>query len=161
MAQESIHQLTREEHVKAISPDNPVNRVAVQAIAAIEESLEAKSGAIDFSIIPFIYGSPFFDIEPIGGGMGGLNVDVAFLDVEEGEQVYRERNLSLKFGTGDIDNPGEFLDALSKRTIKKIRFSFSADKGNIAEDPDGRIVLQGVKVASWKEDTSSKFSILR
>jgi len=161
MAQERPDKTSREEQVRSIGPDDPVNRAAVEAIAVIEESLGTRRGEIEFSIIPFFYGSPFFTVEPISGGMGGINVGVACLGEKEGQQVYQERNLALKFGTGDVDNPGKFLDALKAESIEEIRFSFNATSRNITEDSEGRIVFQGVKVASWKEDTSGKFSILR
>lgn len=147
-----------EAKVRVIGSDHPANRAAVQVISVIEKSLVEKRGSIDFTLFPFV--SPFFETNPLSGGMGGLNTDIAFLDKKEGKETYRERNLSLKFGMGDVSDPGKFLNALGAKTVKQIVFSFKATSNNIMEDPDERIVLQGVKVTSWEEGTVTETSIM-
>ena len=147
----------REEQVRAIGPDDPMHRVAVQATAVIKESLEAQSGSVGFSFV--VNGEPFCEVRPAMGGRAGINVSFAFLEKDEDGKVrYHEVPLRLKYSLDPLKGGiewADFLDALAEPERRvEIRCSFDAEPGErvpiILEDNKGRIVVNKTDITGLR-----------
>jgi hypothetical protein len=152
MGAENPNPTSREEEIRALDPDHPLNTIARDTVLNVKRALETQSGNYEFSIV--VNGGPFFEVKPALGGRSGINVSLACL--EDGE--YHELLLRLKY-TGDplkseVTWP-DFIKALTEQERRVgIQCSFDAEPGErvpiILEDREGRIVVNKTEITGLR-----------